>query len=466
LEKLQSFWKGKKVGLLHKFETDEEMRIASWLIASGVQPKDRVAVALPRGREALVVIYSVLLIGAVYVPLDISSPDARLSSIVSDAGAALVVGQGERKQFCPEGVKWLALEAADLRAAQLLPYPSEEKDLAAILYTSGSSGRPKGVALSHLAMGAFADWMGTTFSIGKETVIASLSPFYFDLSVFDLFTSRRFGAKVHFMPQEAALSPLAMVEWLKDHRITHWYTVPTILTFLTLKGNLTPASLPAMQKIFFAGEVFPLVHLLALLDLLPHVEFYNLFGPTETNVCTYWPVDRKKARFSPALPIGYPACGDTLMISEDNELLVKGPSLMSGYFSKGGIVNPCDEQGWYHTGDGVSLGKEGELYYHGRLDRMIKCQGFRIAPEEVERVLLTFPGVIECTFFGIEKSYGKTTVACVGAQEPLSHSALMHYLKKERPEYMIPHKVMQFAKLPRLGNGKLDLQELKKLVLC
>lgn len=436
-----------------------EIYFASRLRAAGVQPKERVAIALPRGKKAAEAIYSVLMVGAAYIPLDIDSPAARLKAILIDSGAAAVVALGERQEFCPPGVQWIAFEEGE-SSAPFSPYQPNETDLAAILYTSGSSGQPKGVALSHRAINAFADWMGRTFAIDKESRIASLSPFYFDLSVFDLFTSRRFGAEVYFIPQELTLSPVAMAEWLRENRITHWYTVPTVLTFLTLKGNLKQAQLPAMQKIFFAGEVFPMVPLLALLDQLPNVEFYNLFGPTETNVCCYWAVDREKARQSASLPIGYAACGDALKISDAGELLVKGPSLMTGYYSQKGISNPCDEEGWYHTGDSVSMGKEGELYYQGRIDRQFKCQGFRIAPEEVERALGAYPGVDECAFFGIN---GQTTVACVGVRESISHSALMRHLKKELPYYMIPHKVLQFTKLPRLRNGKLDLQEIEKL---
>jgi amino acid adenylation domain-containing protein len=452
------------VSLVQNINSAEERYVVSQLIAAGVQPKDRVAIALPRGRQAATVIYSVLLIGAVYVPLDITNPVARLNSILINAGVVLVVGAGERKKFCPDEVKWLSYEEDKFFKA-FSPYQINDNDLAGILYTSGSSGSPKGVALSHLAMSTFADWMGNTFSIDKETRIANLSPFYFDLSVFDLFTSRRFGAAVYFMPQEITLSPLAIVEWLKEYKITHWYTVPTILTFITLKGNLRPESLPNLQKIFFAGEVFPMVYLLPLLDYLPQVEFYNLFGPTETNVCSYWHVDREKVRNSPFLPIGYAACNDSLMIAKDGELLVQGPTVMTGYFSKEGIINPCDENGWYHTGDKVSVGKEGELYYHGRMDRQVKYNGFRISPEEVEAVLLNFPGVFECIFFEIERSYGKITVACVGIQDKINHSALMQHLKKELPDYMIPHKILQLSNLPRLSNGKLDVQELKKLCI-
>jgi acyl-coenzyme A synthetase/AMP-(fatty) acid ligase len=252
-----------------------------------------------------------------------------------------------------------------------------------------------------------------------------------------------------------------MVNWLEENKITIWYTVPTILTFLTLKGNLSKERLPDLKTVLFAGEVFPTLHLSALTQLLPHVEFYNLFGPTETNVCCYWAVDRKIIQDLAVIPIGHPACKDELLINSDGELLVRGPSLMSGYFSKGKIRCCFDEMGWYHTGDRVSTGEKGELYYHGRLDRQLKCNGFRIEPGEVEQAFYAFPDVEECVVFGIEQKVNTSLVACIGRTKEISYRDLMKYLNSNLPSYMIPERVLQMEALPRLGNGKLDLQKIK-----
>lgn len=440
--------------------------IASILLKLGLRPKDRIAIALPRGKEAAIAIYAVLSIGATYIPLDITNPDLRLQGILADAEVVLIIGLGGKKNWCPCDVKWLSFDDVRMQDGHKIGnfYNASDSDLAAILYTSGSSGIPKGVALSHGAMCCFADWAGEYFSVGEKDRIANLSPFYFDLSVFDLFTSLRFGASIHYMPNELPLSPIGMVKWLEENKITLWYTVPTVLTFLTLKGNLSKDSVPDLRKVLFAGEVFPTPHLLALARLLPHVEFYNLFGPTETNVCCCWAVDKEKIDPHSSIPIGYPACHDQIHVNSDGELLVKGPSLMSGYFSRGRILSPFDEKGWYHTGDRVSTGAEGELYYHGRLDRQLKCHGFRIEPGEVERAFYTYQNVEECVVFGIENHACTLLVACIGGQKAISLTDLLRHLKSKLPPYMVPERIVHMEVLPRLGNGKLNLQELKQKI--
>lgn len=438
----------------------------SVLLMLEIKPGARIAIGLPRGQEAAAAIYAVLSIGATYVPLDMTNPDSRLKDILLDAQVALVIITGTKQSWCSEGINWLAAESiSDACKVDSEPheiYESGASELAAILYTSGSSGTPKGVALSHGAMSAFADWAGEVFSVTNRDRIGSLAPFYFDLSVFDLFTSLRFGASVHFMPNSLTLSPVEMANWLEENKITLWYTVPTVLTFLTLKGDLSKERLPNLRKVLFAGEVFPTTHLLKLSQLLPHVEFYNLFGPTETNVCCYWAVDRKIIEGLANIPIGYPACNDEICIDSTGELLVRGPSLMSGYFSKGTLSYPFDENGWYRTGDCVSVGPDGEFYYHGRLDRQLKCHGFRIEPGEVEKALYNFPGVEECAVFGIENRSNTSLVACVGSLNVIPLIDLVKYLKNHLPSYMIPERVEQMRMLPRLSNGKLDSQKLKE----
>lgn len=417
---------------------------------------DRIAVFLPRGVKAALSIYSILSIGAVYVPLNTSDPLKRLRFILNNANPKLIIGKGA----CPEWAKDLAWFNIDEYELQDPPNKCQldvqrESTLASILHTSGSTGTPKGVALTHKAMIAFCDWAGTTFSVNHSDVIANLAPFYFDLSVFDLFTSFRFWSKLIFMPQYLTLNPLGMSNWLLEKKITIWYTVPSMLAFLLEKGGVAKLKDSNLRLILFAGEPISKHVLLNLVESLPNTQFYNLYGPVETNVCCYWQVDHSKLKQLDYVPIGFPACNDALKINElTGELWVKGPSLMSGYWMNG--LHP--HVGWYKTGDIVSQEDTGELIYKGRIDRMFKYKGFRIEPYEIENILLSLPGVIEAVVALVESDIIAYIVAKVG----ITKNCIFDKLTESLPHYMIPSNILFLSSLPKLPNGKIDLVKVQE----
>lgn len=440
-------------------------RIASALKNRGVGPGDRLACALDRGIDATTVIYGALYLGACYVPLDLANPAARLRTIIDDAQVKVVVGDTDAPPWLDDASQWLNLKGSPTEDG-IRPVEIDDADLAAILYTSGSSGRPKGVALSHRAMATFAHWAGETFDITENDRIASLSPFHFDLSVFDLFTSLASGATLDFVPSKLTMMPAKLVRWLSEHKISSWYTIPSLLGFLSLKGNLSSALLPELRQILFAGEVFPTPRLIGLLERLPQTRFYNLFGPTETNVCCYWPVDRKRLDEEQPIPIGVPACDAQLRLDEDNgELQIKGPALLSGYWCDGQLHDATDQDGWYPSGDRASLNDLGEYLYHGRLDRMIKCSGYRVEPGEIEAVIRTVPGVLQCAVVGLDDPTSGQRAAAVVVLEPsLDAAELNRSVQQRLPAYMQPTRYLQLEQMPVLSNGKLDYQTIEQHV--
>ncbi|MCK5889422.1 MAG: AMP-binding protein, partial [Methylococcales bacterium] len=325
---------------------------------------------------------------------------------------------------------------------------------------------PKGVALSHRAIKNFADWAADTFDITGNDKIASLTPFYFDLSVFDLFSGLSRGAMIHFIPDRLTFSPSRLTAWLSAHDMTVWYTVPSILSFIALKGALSITPLPRLKSILFAGEVFHTPQLLSLCEQLPAVNFYNLYGPTETNVCCYWPVDREQLKTGNPIPIGQAACGSALMIHPDtNELLVKSENNLSGYWQQGQLMPTLSADGYYSTGDGVRLNEKGEYCYQGRLDRMLKCSGYRVEPAEIERIILKNKQVKQCVVLGIkDKTSGQRPVAIVVLDNDATIAEIVKPTRQALPAYMQPCHYIALDVLPYLSHGKINYHSLQQQV--
>ncbi len=423
----------------------------------------RVVITLDRGIDAAIAILAVLGAGACYIPLDIKNPANRLNYIIYDAVPQCIIGKGRCPDWLEMPARWLDIDQVTF-AQQSTNWPAEvsSEALAAILYTSGSTGAPKGVALSHRALSNFVDWASGTFKISPCDRIASLAPFHFDLSVFDLFSSLSSGAAVHFVPAGLTLSPTRLTTWLREQRISIFYTVPSLLGFIALKGSLTTIMLPDLKTILFAGEVFPTALLKKLCDLLPAVDFYNLYGPTETNVCCYWPVDRDRLQADRPIPIGYPACGAVLQIDDEtSELVVQSANNLSGYWQQGELITALSTGNYYHTGDKVSLNERGEYCFLGRLDRMLKCSGYRVEPAEIEAVLLQCPEVTGCAVIGItDSTSGQRPAAAVVLKPGAKLEVIVRLLKEKLPAYMQPCKFVVLDSLPCLSNGKTDYQTL------
>lgn len=450
---------------LSYLQLKQQAELISGFLANHPLSIQHVAIALDRGIEAAAAILGVLFYGACYIPLDIKNPANRLRFITNDADVKFVLGKGPCPEWLEDSDLWLDINQVSKYKSPRHTIKNIASDsLAAILYTSGSTGTPKGVALSHNAMNNFAEWAGDTFHIDRKDRIASLAPFHFDLSVFDLFTSLSFGAAVHFVPSRLTLSPSRLTTWLQERQITVWYTVPSMLSFIALKGALDKTPLPKLKTILFAGEVFPTIHLMKLAALLPKSDLYNLYGPTETNVCCYWPVDRDRLLENEPIPIGGPACNAELQISEStSELLVKCENNFSGYWQQGRLNVPEEGTAWHHTGDRVSLNRYGEYCYHGRLDRMLKCSGYRVEPAEIETVINRIPGVESCAVVGIrDVASGQRPAAAVVLQNGIEQAEITQSLRQILPAYMQPCRVLVLDALPFLSSGKLDYQSLEK----
>ena len=301
--------------------------MARALLRLGVAPGDRVAVLAAKSAASVTGIYGVLKAGACYVPLDPKAPAERLSYVVRDSGAAVIVTDEERvadAAALADGVPVLPWTAAAAESAEPLAERSIETDLAYVLYTSGSTGTPKGVMISHRNSLTFVEWAAAAAALSDEDRVCSPAPLHFDLSVFDIFATCKAAACLAVLPDGAATFPVSITKWLASERISVWYSVPSVLTLLACYGNLRRFDLSRLRMVIFAGEVFPPKHLARLMEELPHPRYLNWYGPTETNVCTAFEVPAGRADAGP-VPIGK-ACANTEVFAVTSEgRRVRGP---------------------------------------------------------------------------------------------------------------------------------------------
>ncbi|GGS19485.1 D-alanine--poly(phosphoribitol) ligase [Streptomyces aureoverticillatus] len=500
--------------------------VASGLLGLGCEVGDRVAIwtdKQPRYAEAIL---AALHAGCAYVPLDGGQPVSRVETILADAepvllftdrrrlaaleGSALpasvrvVVLTDENPPGPPDRqgghgpdpapgtavpvVGWSAFASCAAGHVVLLP-PLERDDLAAILYTSGSTGTPKGVRVTYRNLACFIRWARDELDVGPGDVFANHASFNFDLSTFDLFTALSAGAGVWIVPDALTRDVGALAAGIREHGVSVWYSVPSILHLLTVSGALTPDTVRGLRYVLFAGEVFPIPQLRSLASLLePGTGLYNLYGPTETNVCTYHRVRPEDLSRHEPVPIGTPLPGAKVSVVNEagralpdpdafGELVVEGDCVTPGYWRRESEPAAAGHrQGRHATGDLVS--RDGDaLVYRGRKDRMVKLAGYRVELGEIEAAVLRHPGIAHAAVVAATA----TTTGGSGTGEPGTGGPdtgvalyftlngrtprpglieLKRHCARYLPRYMVPRTATCLDELPRNANGKTDYQRL------
>lgn len=478
---------------------EKSNQLAHLLRQQGVKKGDRVGLFFPKSVESVVSMLGVVKAGAVYVPLDPQAPSDRVGYIISNCDIrVLITSRDKRQVLAPETLQRLDFSVVidehgsngntagvipwAMLAEQPFAYPPAvvltETDLAYILYTSGSTGRPKGVMLTHQNALTFVEWCAEKFQVRSDDRLSNHAPLHFDLSVFDVYNALEAGATVYLITEDLALFPTSLAAFIETQGITIWYSVPSALMLLLLHARLTEERLKSLRIVLFAGEVFPMKYLRQLAELAPHIELYNLYGPTETNVCTYYRVERERLQSLDKLPIGM-ACENTEVFAvtdddriggegETGELYVRGPAVTYGYWGdaektkKMCVPNrfqPYFDEKMYRTGDLVTLGADGNYYFQGRRDSQIKSRGYRIELGDIESALLGHSGVREAAVIAVpDEIIGNRIKAVVALNEgeSLKPVDLQQYCAVRIPKYMIPETIEFCEVLPKTSTGKID----------
>lgn len=441
-------------------------RYAAALVGRGVRPGDRVVLWTHKTLEAIALMQGALRVGAVYVPVTAANPAARVARISDSCSPAIVVtdSSGLRRA---SGFGWdekqpPLVSFGDLRDEGRpedapAPYQNEPDELAYILYTSGSTGEPKGVCLSHRNALAFVRWAAAEVGVTEDDRLSNHAPFNFDLSVFDLYVTFLAGASVYLVPEGLAYDPVQLAALLHHQRISIWYSVPSALILMMQRGGLLDGPVPpALRVCIFAGEAFPVQQVQELRKAWADTRLLNWYGPTETNVCTAYEVTELDLGSSRPLPIGKAVCGDRVRIDppreKEGEIVVSGPTVMLGYWGR----EP--QEGPYRTGDIGRIGPDGCLEYVGRRDQMVKVRGHRIEMGEIESVITAHPAVASATCVPVGEGLDAklhAVVVLAGTERP-GLLELKRDCATRLPTYMVIDAVHTLTELPLTANGKID----------
>ena len=457
-------------------------RIARTISAKGLGAEDVVSMLIPRCEWMAIASMGVLKAGCAYQPLDPTYPKERLNFMMQDASAKLLIADEELRPIVDEYqgevllTKELAMEAAvaqqhtQQEAEEPRPKEPRPESLFILLYTSGSTGVPKGCMLEHRNLVTFCDWYRRYYDLQPGDCVAAYASYGFDACMMDMYPALTTGATVHIIPEEIRLDLIALNDYFETNHITH--------AFMTTQVGCQFAEIDnhSLKHLSVGGESF--------IPVEPPTNFqlYNVYGPTE---CTIFTTAYPIRQFEKNAPIGKPLDSFRLYVvdqegrlvenGQEGELWISGPQVARGYLNRpeqnAQVFTPnpfCQEPSYdrvYHTGDIVRWLPDGNLQFIGRRDGQVKIRGFRIEMREVESIIKEFPGIQDVTVQAFdEEGGGKFIAAYIVSDKQIDVEALNDFILERKPPYMVPAATMQIERIPLNQNQKVDKRALPKPV--
>jgi amino acid adenylation domain-containing protein len=482
-------------------------QLARLLREVGCRQGDRVCFLIPKSPLAIICLISILKADCIHVPLDGSSPASRIARIIQSCEPRLILASGPFGNLLEElsatdilsrvGIGWVGTEPAPSGmvtkftfgdvggySTEPIDYKNRLQSPSHILFTSGSTGIPKGVVITHSNVVNFVEWAISYFKLASGDRISGHPPLHFDLSQFDIFGAFAVGAELYVVPPELNLLPNKMMEFIRTFELTQWFSVPSLLHYIAKFDGLKYGDFPYLRRILWCGETLATPALIYWMERLPHVTFTNLYGPTETTIASsYYTVPKCPVDEHAPIPIGRPCEGEDLLVLDENlnrvppgqigDLYIRGVGLSPGYwrdtektasvFLPSPYGNGSDRI--YKTGDLARVGEDSLVYFVGRSDSQIKCRGYRIELGEIETGLNTIELVRECAVVAIpSEGFEGTTICCAysSRQEGISTATLRSRLSQIVPSYMMPSRWLVLDELPKNSNGKIDRPKLRE----
>ena len=456
--------------------------IGTFLARKGLE-REPVVVFMEKNPKSVAAFFGVVYSGCFYVPIDEEMPLYRVELIFQTLNPRAVLCDSKTRALAEElgctGGLYDYEEAAAcqpdqplldrIRAVQL------DTDPLYIVFTSGSTGVPKGVVACHRSVIDYVEQLSAALGFNEDTVFGNQTPLYFDACLKELYPTIKFGATTYLIPKSLFLFPLKLVDYLNEHKINTMCWVVSALTMISGLGALKKTVPQHLHTIAFGSEVFPIRQFKLWREALPQAKFTNLYGPTEaTGMSCFYHVDRDFEE-GDAIPIGgpFPNTG-ILLLTEDNlpaapgevgEICIRGTCLTMGYYrmpektAECFVQNPLNDaypELIYRTGDLGRYNDRGELVFVSRKDYQIKHMGHRVELQEIEAAAATHPEVAAaCAVFDPEKD--RIQLYYTGGAEP---GELTAFLKSRLPRYMIPNRMERLERLPLTPNGKIDRKAL------
>ena len=484
--------------------------LALTLQQMGINKGDRVGILLTKSIEQIVALFGILKAGAIYVPLDSTAPAVRvnymighcgikclittagnLNALLSDSEEETVVNTvllfGEALKEFPHKKIMLKSLPLNMKTAaatsEYLPIEASDTSPAYILHTSGSTGNPKGVAISHRNALTFVEMAANFFNADENDRFASQAPLHFDLSVFDIFVAVKCGATIVLLPEQLSTFPVRLAEYINKEQITVWNSVSSVLTLIADKGMLNLRCFDTLRLVHFSGDIMPVKYLRILTRYMNKASFYNIYGQTEANSSMCYPIEQIPDDDTWRIPVGRPFPNFEVFALRDNgelvvrpedegELFISSSTVALGYWDNMIMTNekfvpdpryPLAKKIVYKTGDLVRIDRNGEYVFTGRKDSMIKSRGYRVELGEIEAVLSSHPEIAIAVAFSVpDELIGNRISAIIVPTAPsaINKVEVAKYCATRLPKYMIPDGIEIRDHLPLTSTGKVDRKNL------